>query len=110
MKYPGQYGDAPRLLTAKNFERLHQKFRPVLNRPIASKDVAGNKISSQAKLAMPALTIIGEKSFDTNRAGVMRNAATNVQEAVVPQAGHWRLEENPEAVIALITTFLGSGR
>jgi pimeloyl-ACP methyl ester carboxylesterase len=74
---------------------------------IASKDVADNKISLQTKLTMPVLAIGGEKSFGANMAGLMRNAATNVQEAVVPQAGHWLMEESPDATIALIITFLG---
>jgi pimeloyl-ACP methyl ester carboxylesterase len=77
---------------------------------IATMDVADNKLSSQTKLTMPVLAIGGEKSFGANMAGVMRNAATNVQEAVVPQAGHWLMEESPDATIALITKFLGSER
>jgi pimeloyl-ACP methyl ester carboxylesterase len=40
---------------------------------------------------------------------VMRNAATNVQEAVGPQAGHWLMEERPDAVIALAGKFLANG-
>ena len=77
---------------------------------IAAKDVADNKILSQTKLSMPVLAIGGEKSFGATMAVVMRNAATNVQEAVVPKAGHWLMEENPDATIALIGKFLGNGR
>ena len=36
----------------------------------------------------------------------MRNAATNVREAVVPGAGHWLMEESPTRTIALIQDFL----
>ena len=39
-------------------------------------------------------------------ATVMRNVATSVREAVVHGAGHWLMEENPTATIALITDFL----
>src|SRR3954469_892615 len=46
-------------------------------------------------LTMPVLAIGGEKSFGPMMASVMRFAATNVQEAVVPRAGHWLMEENP---------------
>lgn len=77
---------------------------------IAAKDVADNRISSQTKLTMPVLAIGGEKSFGANMAVVMRNAATNVQEAVVPNAGHWLMEERPDAVIALVGKFLGNER
>lgn len=48
---------------------------------------------------MPVLAIGGEKSFGSNEAVVMRNAATDVTELVVPNAGHWLMEEAPSAVI-----------
>lgn len=59
------------------------------------------------KLTMPVLAIGGEKSFGANEALVMRNAATNVTELVVPNAGHWLMEEQPEATISAICKFLG---
>lgn len=77
---------------------------------IAAKDVPDNRISSQIKLNMPVLAIGGEKSFGATMAVVMRNAATNVQEAVVPGAGHWLMEESPDATIALVRNFVGNGR
>jgi hypothetical protein len=40
----------------------------------------------QTKLAMPVLAIGAEKAFGANVAVVMRNAATNVQEVVAPNA------------------------
>jgi len=73
---------------------------------IASHDVADNRASSKVKLTMPVLAIGGEKSFGANMAVVMRNAATNVKEAVVPGAGHWLMEESPEATIKLVDDFL----
>jgi pimeloyl-ACP methyl ester carboxylesterase len=39
---------------------------------------------------------------------VMRNAATNVQELVVPNAGHWLMEEAPAATIAAVQDFLAA--
>jgi pimeloyl-ACP methyl ester carboxylesterase len=39
-------------------------------------------------------------------AEVMRAAATNVTPGVVPDSGHWIMEENPKATIALIRPFL----
>jgi pimeloyl-ACP methyl ester carboxylesterase len=58
------------------------------------------------KLTMPILAIGGEKSFGPMMATVMRAAATNVTEGVVPHAGHWTMEENPTATIKLIADFL----
>jgi pimeloyl-ACP methyl ester carboxylesterase len=60
----------------------------------------------KGKLTMPVLAVGGEKSFGPTMAVVMRAAATNVQEGIVPNSGHWVMEENPEATIALVTAFL----
>lgn len=76
---------------------------------IAAKDVADNVASSKTKLAMPVLAIGGERSFGANMAVVMRNAATNVRQEVVPNAGHWLMEESPAATIGLIHEFLSAG-
>ncbi len=57
-------------------------------------------------LTMPVLAIGGEKSFGANQAVVMRNAATQVTEVVIPQAGHWLMEEQPAATMTAIRTFL----
>jgi pimeloyl-ACP methyl ester carboxylesterase len=39
-------------------------------------------------------------------AEVMRAAATNVRASVIPQSGHWVMEENPLATITLVRSFL----
>jgi pimeloyl-ACP methyl ester carboxylesterase len=61
---------------------------------------------AKGKLGMPVLGLGGEKSFGPQMAEVMRYAATNVQGGVVPDAGHWVMEENPQATIALVRAFL----
>jgi pimeloyl-ACP methyl ester carboxylesterase len=40
----------------------------------------------------------------------MRFAATDVQGDVVPDSGHWMMEENPTATLRLVRAFLGEGR
>jgi len=70
-------------------------------------DAADNKaFVTKGMLTMPVLAIGGEKSFGPMMGTVMRAAATNVQTAVVPNSGHWVMEENPEATIKLIEDFL----
>ena len=61
---------------------------------------------AKGKLTMPVLAVGGEKSFGPMMATVMRAAATNVTEAVVPASGHWIMEENPTATIKLTIDFL----
>jgi pimeloyl-ACP methyl ester carboxylesterase len=70
-------------------------------------DAADNKaFLAQGKLEMPVLALGGEKSFGLTMAEVMKFAATNVQGAVVPDSGHWIMEENPTATIGLVRPFL----
>jgi pimeloyl-ACP methyl ester carboxylesterase len=65
---------------------------------------------AQGKLPMPVLAVGGEKSFGTMMATVMRFAASDVHEAIVPDAGHWIMEENPQGTIQLVRGFLGASR
>jgi pimeloyl-ACP methyl ester carboxylesterase len=64
---------------------------------------------AKGQLTMPVLAIGGEASFGTMMATVMRFAATDVQEAIVPDSGHWIMEENPAATSRLVTDFLNLG-
>jgi pimeloyl-ACP methyl ester carboxylesterase len=59
------------------------------------------------RLKMPILALGGQKSFGPMMATVMRAGADNVTEGVVPDSGHWIMEENPRATIQLIRDFLG---
>jgi pimeloyl-ACP methyl ester carboxylesterase len=57
---------------------------------------------------MPALAVGGEKSLGSPMADVMRFAANNVEAGVVPNAGHWIMEENPSATISMVRAFLNA--
>jgi pimeloyl-ACP methyl ester carboxylesterase len=63
---------------------------------------------AKGKLTMPVLAIGGEAAFASMMATVMRFIAADVQEAIVPDSGHWIMEENPVATIKLVTDFLKS--
>jgi len=61
---------------------------------------------AKGMLPMPVLAVGGERSFGPTMAVVMRAAATNVQEVVIPHSGHWLMEENPTATVSAIVHFL----
>jgi pimeloyl-ACP methyl ester carboxylesterase len=61
---------------------------------------------AKGKLTMPVLALGGEMSFGPTMAKIMRFAASDVHEGVVPDSGHWVMEENPKATIALTRAFL----
>src|SRR6516162_4999761 len=63
-------------------------------------------LSTGARLHMPVLGVGGEKSFGATMAAVMRAAATNVRESIIPGSGHWIIEENPQATVILVRDFL----
>lgn len=63
-------------------------------------------LAAQGKLKMPVLALGGEKSFGLQMAAVMRAGADDVTEGVVPDSGHWIMEENPAATGKLVRDFL----
>jgi pimeloyl-ACP methyl ester carboxylesterase len=67
-------------------------------------------LAAGGKLTMPVLALGGEKSFGLTMAAVMRAAATNVTEGIIPDSGHWIMEENPTATVAAVRAFLDKGR
>ncbi|TWA99250.1 pimeloyl-ACP methyl ester carboxylesterase [Bradyrhizobium stylosanthis] len=69
-------------------------------------DAEDNKKAIATKLTIPVLAVGGEKSFGKMEAVVMRNAATDVTEVVIPDAGHWLMEEQPEATVKAVRQFL----
>jgi pimeloyl-ACP methyl ester carboxylesterase len=73
-----------------------------------SKDGEDNKLTAKTKLTMPVLAAGAEKSFGPLMAVNMRNVAVNVKEAIIPDSGHWIMEENPAFTVALIRDFLGT--
>ena len=69
-------------------------------------EIDNKEFMSKGKLSMPVLAIGGEKSFGAQMAKIMQFAASNVREGVVPDSGHWIMEENPRATIAMVRAFL----
>lgn len=75
-------------------------------------DAADNQafLAEGGKLKMPVYAVGGGKSFGPMMATVMRAAADDVEEGIVPDSGHWIMEENPAATIKLVRAFLDKGK
>jgi len=71
-------------------------------------DAIDNKalLAKGGKLRMPVLAIGGEKSSGSGMVDIMNFVATNVSGGIVPNSGHWIMEENPQATIKLAADFL----
>jgi pimeloyl-ACP methyl ester carboxylesterase len=104
---PKKFPEASRAHYARLYARpgaMHAGFEQF---KAFDQDAIDNKaFVAEGKLTMPVLAVGGEKSFGPTMAVVMRAAATNVQEGIVPNSGHWVMEENPGATIALVMGFL----
>src|SRR5499427_10698918 len=63
-----------------------------------NQDAVDNKalLASGGKLAMPVLAVGAEKSFGKAQAQVLKVVASNVSGGIVPNSGHWIMEENPQ--------------
>ncbi len=72
-----------------------------------SQDAADNAMFlAQGKLRMPVLAFGGEATFGPLIGEVMRYVADDVEDAIIPDCGHWITEEQPEATTDLVVDFL----
>ncbi|WP_395403021.1 alpha/beta fold hydrolase [Pseudoduganella sp. UC29_106] len=104
---PKKVDEATRVHYARLYARpgaMHSAFAQFRSIPKDAED--NQKAVAASKLAMPVLAIGGAKSFGANEALVMRAAATNVTELVIPDAGHWLMEEATEPTIDAIQAFV----
>src|SRR5260370_11271906 len=92
---PSKPDNATREFFAANYARPGGMRAGFAQFAAFSQDAADNKVFQATRLTMPVLAMGGEKSFGSTQAIIMRNAATNVTEAVVPGSGHWLMEERP---------------
>ena len=71
-------------------------------------DAIDNKalLAKGGKLTMPVLAVGGEKSSGKGMVDILAFVATNVTGGIVPNSGHWIMEENPQATIKLVVNFL----
>jgi len=55
---------------------------------------------------MPIVALGAEKSYDLKMKEDLDQVATNVKGGVVPDSGHWIMEEKPGATTKLVMDFL----
>ncbi len=61
---------------------------------------------AKGKLTMPILALGAEKSYGLQMKDDLDQVAMNVKGGVVPDSGHWIMEENPKATTGLIVDFI----
>jgi len=105
---PKQIDEATRRHYAKLYampHAIHDAFEQFFAFP---QDGADNRaFLAKGKLTMPVLALGGEKSYGAGMKTELEFVAANVSGGVVPNSGHWVMEENPDATTKLIVDFLG---
>jgi pimeloyl-ACP methyl ester carboxylesterase len=71
-----------------------------------AEDARQNAGAEDRKLTIPVLAVGAERAFGPYPAVFMRSVATDVRAVVIPGAGHWLMEEAPDATVALLRDFI----
>lgn len=104
---PSRFSEASRQHYAALYARPGAMHAGFAQFAAFDQDAIDNKAFLAAgKLAMPVLALGGDKSFGLTMAEVLKHAASDVSGDVVPDSGHWIMEENPTATIDIVRAFL----
>ena len=104
---PAHFPEAARRHYAALYARPGRMHAGFLQFAAFDQDAIDNRAGLTAgRLKMPLLAVGGDHSFGSTMAFVMRFAADDVHEVVISDAGHWLMEEQPQATVAAIRAFL----
>jgi pimeloyl-ACP methyl ester carboxylesterase len=105
---PKKIDEATREHYAELYARPHAMHDAFEQFGAFNQDAIDNRalLATGGKLKMPILALGAEKSFGLGMAEVLRFVASNVTAGIVPDSGHWIMEENPQATVRLVTEFL----
>jgi pimeloyl-ACP methyl ester carboxylesterase len=104
---PANITDATRVHYAALYAQpgaMHAAFSQFAAFPGDAKD--NQALLSRGKLATPVLAIGGSGSYGRVMTAVAEAAFANVTSETIPNAGHWLMEENPQAVVGAVREFL----
>ena len=105
--HPEKIDEATRTHYAALYARPHAMHDALEQFAAFPQDGVDNRaFLAKGKLTMPVLALGGEKSYGAGMAAEIGAVASNVKGGVIPEAGHWVMEENPGATTKLITDFL----
>jgi pimeloyl-ACP methyl ester carboxylesterase len=101
--------------TRKHYAKLYARpgaMHSAFNQFAAfQQDAIDNKaLAEKGKLTMPVLAVGADKSFGAAQADGLRFVATDVTGLVIPNSGHWLMEEQPAATIAAVRGFLAKAQ
>jgi pimeloyl-ACP methyl ester carboxylesterase len=105
---PKKIDEATRQHYAELYARPHAIHDAFEQFGAFNQDAIDNKalLAEKGKLQMPVLAVGGEKSAGKGQADILALVANHVTADVIPDSGHWIMEENPRATVAMMTAFL----
>ena len=104
---PKHIDEATRQHYAALYSRPHAIHNAFAQFAAFRQDAKDNqKFVAEGKLTMPVLAIGGEKSFGEGFANEIGFAASNVRALSIRNSGHWLMEEQPDATMEAILTFI----
>jgi pimeloyl-ACP methyl ester carboxylesterase len=105
---PKKIDEATRQHYAALYARPHAIHDAFEQFHMFSTDATDNKalLAKNGKLKMPVLALGAGKSFGEGMGVELRFAAANVTVGVIPDSGHWIMEENPSVTTKMVLDFL----
>jgi len=105
--HPEKIDEATRAHYAALYARPHAMHDALEQFVAFPQDGVDNRaFLAKGKLTMPVLALGGEKSYGAGMAAEASAVASNVKGGIIPEAGHWVMEENPGATTQLVVDFL----
>jgi pimeloyl-ACP methyl ester carboxylesterase len=84
---------------------IHDAFEQFVAFP--QDGIDNQALLARGKLTMPILALGGEKSYGAGMASELDFVADHVAGGIVPNSGHWVMEENPSATAKLVLDYIG---
>jgi pimeloyl-ACP methyl ester carboxylesterase len=106
--HPEKIGEATRAHYAALYAKPHAMHDAFEQFKAFPQDGVDNRamLAKGGKLTMPVYALGAEKSYGLTMKADLDQVATNVKGGVVPDSGHWIMEEQPEATTKLIVDYL----
>ncbi|HTA39231.1 MAG TPA: alpha/beta hydrolase [Candidatus Acidoferrales bacterium] len=106
--HPERIGDAERAAIAASYAQPGTMRVGFTYFKDFDADAAEDAAFAKTPLQMPVLAMGGEKSFAPLMAAFAKAVAAKVRISVIPDSGHWLMDENPAATIAALSSFLAA--
>jgi pimeloyl-ACP methyl ester carboxylesterase len=106
--HPSRVTDATRAFYARSYAQPRNMHAAMSYFKGFYQDADDNIVFAKTPLTMPVLAMGGEKSLGPLMPGFAKAVATNVQVSLIPDSGHWVMDENPSATMEVLIRFLSS--